>query len=113
MQNEDKILSLLYEIRKGQSILMAKITDLDQMLTMMNDVTNKMSGNVKKVIDNETIQLKTIQDLKDQIAKGGTIKEADLDPLLTRGNAIKDALVAASTSLEAIATDPENPFPTP
>jgi ABC-type transporter Mla subunit MlaD len=77
---------------------MAVLDAVKQLCVDIDAATNDVAKEVAE-------QAATIEDLKQQIAKGGTITEADLQP-------VADALNATSARLKQIAADPTNPVPT-
>lgn len=71
---------------------MAKLEDVQAVLDSIPPV-------LQNIVADEAKQAADIQALKDQIAAGGTITEAQLDPLLERANAIKAAADAIDVSV--------------
>ncbi len=72
--------------------IMAKIDDVNELLTKIDDETNQVAAE--------------IQQLKDQIANSGGISAADADAVVAK-------LGALQTRLQGLAADPNNPVPAP
>lgn len=88
---------------------MAKLTEVQQVVADLKTATDEMAGEVDSVDSRLAAQTTLIEQLKDQIAKGGTITEADLDPLLAGLTPVREALKPLSDRLKAMGTDPNNP----
>ncbi len=74
--------TILGEIYRREGTIMAKLDDVQAALDAIPPVLDAIAADEAK-------QATEIQALKDIIAAGGTITEAQLDPLLARANEIK------------------------
>ncbi len=84
--------TILGEIYERGEIIMAKIDDVQAALDAIPPVLDAIAADEAK-------QAAEIQSLKDIIAAGGTITEAQLDPLLARANEIKARVDAIDVSV--------------
>ena len=103
-----ELLAALALLRKD---FMATITDAHALLIAINDVTNTMAGHVETVVESEATQLALIQSLRDQIAAGGPVTQAQLDQVVAELETRKASLELVGAQLHALAADPANPVP--
>lgn len=93
----ERVETALQQLLQGQTILMAKITDVDALISTLNTATNSVAAKIDT-------QITTIQALQAQIAAGGTVKESDLDPVLAQ-------LSAVTQRLQAMGSNNSDPIP--
>ncbi len=79
--------------------LMASVSEVKQLVSDLNDETNAVAAKIDA-------QAAAIQALKDQIAAGTPVSQADLD-------AIGRGLTAVSDRLKTLGADTSNPIPPP
>ncbi len=79
--------------------LMSTVNDVKQLVSDLNDETNTVAAKIDA-------QAAAIQALKDQIAAGTPVSQADLD-------AIGSGLTAVSDRLKTLGADTSNPIPPP
>lgn len=91
--------------------LMIKFDTLSATLGALNTVTNNLSTVADKILVNEAAQLSLIQSLRDQLAAGTPISDAQLDQLNDSATSTTAALTVVRDHLLTIASDPENPAP--
>ncbi len=93
----DQILTLLKALTTQEKTLMATVLTVKQLVTDLDAETNDVAAKIDA-------QAAAIQALKDQIAAGGAVTQADLD-------AISDGLTPISDRLKALGSNPVDPIP--
>jgi enamine deaminase RidA (YjgF/YER057c/UK114 family) len=93
----DSILAQLSALAAQEKKLMADVTSIKKLVTDLNDETNSVAAKIDA-------QLAAIQALKDQIAAGTAVSQADLDE-------IGAGLQATSDRLKVLGSDPADPIP--
>lgn len=93
----DQILARLRALGAQEHTIMADVKDVKQLVADLNDETNSVAAKVDA-------QAAAIKALKDQIAQGSPVTQADLDEIAT-------ALTPISERLKAIGADQANPIP--
>jgi hypothetical protein len=93
----DRIITLLQALSAKETTVMATVTSIKQLVVEMNDETNAIATKV----DAQDAKIKA---LKDQIAAGGTVSQADLDD-------ISAGLAPISDRLKALGANQLDPIP--
>jgi len=100
------------ETVKQQGVqLMSTVNDAQALLVSMNEVTNQLAAAVSTVVDTEAQQLEEIRKLREQIANGTPVTQAQLDGLVSGMTERRDTLTMVRDHLQTIASDPNNPTP--
>ena len=94
---------------------MADITLAKEALAALNTTTNTLAEAVDSVVAADQAEddafRAEIQDLKDQIAAGGAVTQADLDELAAGMGGTRATLEAVSAALAAMGSNPTEPLP--
>lgn len=110
-----QILSALGVLTTQGQTLMADITLAKEALATLNTTSNEMAAAVDEVIAADAAEdaafLAEIQALKDQIAAGGAVTQADLDHLTAGMGGTTDTLKALTAALKAMGATPSDPIP--
>lgn len=99
----DQINQKLDTILKKELEIMSQFTDLEDLISAINDATNEQAGNVDKVAAK-------IDGLIAQIGVGA-LSADQVATVVAQLTAERDALIAQRDKLAAIGADPVNPIP--
>ena len=94
-QNSILIIQKLNQMSEKLDAINAALDAATATIAETNELVVKVDADVNK-LDAE------IQALKDQIANGGTVTEADLDALLVKATAVKDGLASLKAATVAV-----------
>lgn len=113
----DQILAQQAEILRRLEHLMVDSTKVQVELDRLNTVTNEMATTIDDVVAADQAEddafRAEIQALKEQIANGDAVTQAQLDALAGDLTGRNDRLEQLSAALKAIGTNPSAPLPEP
>jgi len=84
----------LQQVEASLTLLHRKVDTLMATIKQVSDKLDEATAALTRIASEEVKQTTEIKRLRDLLAQGGAITEADLEPLLTRSTAIVDALSA-------------------
>lgn len=93
----DHVLHVVSALAAQEKQVMAGVNDIKQLVRDLDDETNA-------VADKVDAQTAKIQELKDQIAAGGTVSQADLDEIAA-------GLTPISDRLKSLGANTDQPIP--
>ena len=107
----DQLGADVQSVRSQGAQIMSTLNDANVLLQSLNDATNELSDVVSKVVDTEALQLAELKKLRQQIADGSPVTQAQLDAMVASLTERRDTLSMVADHLKTIAADPNNPTP--